>query len=162
MDRGAPSLAASTMGTAGVWARVLAALQTQADVRGELGWLLYYLDSTIVRAHQHAAVAKGGPQQEALSRSRGGFSTKVHVRAEQYGRPLVLLVSPGQAADLHYVAPLLQHGAVPRPGPGRPAPKPDRVVGDKGYRYRVVRNYLQRRGIGRVIPGVEIRADMVR
>jgi transposase len=74
------------------------------------------------------------------------------VRAEQQGRPLVLLVSPGQAADLHYVAPLLEQGAIPRPGPGRPALRPDRVVGDKGYSYRVVRRYLQRRGIGRVIP----------
>ncbi len=74
------------------------------------------------------------------------------MRAEQHGKPLVLLVSPGQAADLHYVAPLLEQGAVPRSGPGRPALRPDRVVGDKGYSYRVVRRYLQRRGIGRVIP----------
>ena len=44
----------------GVWARVLAALQTQADARGELDWLLHYLDSTVIRAHQHAAGAKGG------------------------------------------------------------------------------------------------------
>src|SRR5579884_2443030 len=44
----------------GVWARVLAALQAQADARGAFGWLLHYLDSTIVRAHQHAAGAKGG------------------------------------------------------------------------------------------------------
>src|SRR5687768_14768059 len=95
---------------------------------------------------------RGDPSQEALGRSRGGFSTKLHVRAEQHGKPLVLLVSPGQAADLHYVAPLLEQGAVPRSGPGRPALRPDRVVGDKGYSYRVVRRYLQRRGIGRVIP----------
>jgi transposase len=44
----------------GVWARVLTALQAQAEARGELNWLLHYLDSTIVRAHQHAAGAKGG------------------------------------------------------------------------------------------------------
>jgi transposase len=74
------------------------------------------------------------------------------VRAEQHGRPLVLVISPGQAADLHYVAPLLEQGAIPRPGPGRPAQRPDRAVGDKGYSYRPVRQYLQRRGIGRVIP----------
>lgn len=65
---------------------------------------------------------------------------------------MVVVVSPGQAADLHYVALLLEQGALPRPGPGRPAQRPDRVVGDKGYSYRPVREYLQRRGIGRVLP----------
>jgi transposase len=44
----------------GVWAQVLAALQAQADARGELDWLIHYLDSTVIRAHQHAAGAKGG------------------------------------------------------------------------------------------------------
>jgi transposase len=44
----------------GVWGRVLAALQAQADARGELDWLVHYLDSTVIRAHQHAAGAKGG------------------------------------------------------------------------------------------------------
>jgi transposase len=47
----------------GVWARVLAALQAQAEARSELEWLLHYLDSTIVRAHQHAAGAKGGTRR---------------------------------------------------------------------------------------------------
>ena len=42
---------------------MLAALQAQAEARGELGWLLHYLDSTIVRAHQHAAGAKGGTRR---------------------------------------------------------------------------------------------------
>jgi hypothetical protein len=32
------------------------------------------LDSTVIRAHQHAAGAKGGNRSEALGRSRGGFS----------------------------------------------------------------------------------------
>ena len=44
----------------GVWDRVLAHLQADTDARGELDWLLHYLDSTTVRAHQHAAGAKGG------------------------------------------------------------------------------------------------------
>ena len=44
----------------GVWDRVLAALQADVDARGELDWLLHYLDGSVVRAHQHAAGAKGG------------------------------------------------------------------------------------------------------
>jgi transposase len=45
---------------AGVWARVLAALQAEADARGDLDWALHFLDGTTVRAHQHAAGAKKG------------------------------------------------------------------------------------------------------
>jgi transposase len=58
----------------GVWARVLTALQAQADGRGELGWLLHYLDSTIVRAHQHAAGAKGGIRRRKRSGAAEGAS----------------------------------------------------------------------------------------
>jgi transposase len=45
---------------AGVWARVLAALQTEADQRGEIDWSLHFLDGTSIRAHPHAAGAKKG------------------------------------------------------------------------------------------------------
>ena len=49
---------------AGVWDRVLAALQRRADANGRLDWSLHFVDSTVVRAHQHAAGAKGGTQQQ--------------------------------------------------------------------------------------------------
>jgi transposase len=45
---------------AGVWARLLAALQAEADGRGELDWSLHLLDGTVIRAHAHAAGAKKG------------------------------------------------------------------------------------------------------
>ena len=45
---------------AGVWERVLATLQAEADARGELDWSLHFLDGTVIRAHQHAAGAKKG------------------------------------------------------------------------------------------------------
>lgn len=43
---------------AGVWQRVLAALQGQADDAGTVDWELHMLDGSIVRAHQHSAGAK--------------------------------------------------------------------------------------------------------
>ena len=51
---------------AGVWDRILAALQRQADDEGRLDWSLHFVDSTVVRAHQHAAGAKGGTRQPRL------------------------------------------------------------------------------------------------
>lgn len=45
---------------AGVLQRILEALQQQADAAGELDWEVHFVDGTTVRAHQHAAGAKGG------------------------------------------------------------------------------------------------------
>jgi len=40
---------------AGIWDRILAALQADDDAQGHLDWTLHLVDATIVRAHQHAA-----------------------------------------------------------------------------------------------------------
>jgi transposase len=45
---------------AGVWERALSAVQQDADAQGEMDWTLHFVDGTVVRAHQHAAGAKGG------------------------------------------------------------------------------------------------------
>jgi transposase len=45
--------------TDGTWARIEAALRTQADGAGELDWDAQ-IDSSVVRAHQHAAGARKG------------------------------------------------------------------------------------------------------
>jgi transposase len=55
---------------AGVWDRLLARLQADADARGELDWLLHFIDSSTVRAHQHAAGAKGGMRRPRGSAAR--------------------------------------------------------------------------------------------
>lgn len=48
--------------TDGTWEKVFAALLAQADTEGNLDWVVS-VDSTIVRAHQHAAGARQkGPQ----------------------------------------------------------------------------------------------------
>jgi transposase len=43
---------------AGVWDGILAALQAEADAKGEVDRDLHFVDATIVRAHQHAAGAR--------------------------------------------------------------------------------------------------------
>ena len=45
---------------AGIWDRILADLQAQADADNLLDWTIHFVDSTIMRAHQHAAGAKKG------------------------------------------------------------------------------------------------------
>jgi transposase len=46
--------------SAGIWQQILKKLQQRADAQGNLDWTSHYVDSTVVRAHQHAAGAKGG------------------------------------------------------------------------------------------------------
>ena len=48
---------------AGLWDRILAAVQQQADEAGEVDWSVHFVDGTVIRAHQHAAGAKGGRQK---------------------------------------------------------------------------------------------------
>ena len=65
---------------------------------------------------------------------------------------MTFALTPGQRHEATQAEPLLERGAVKRPGGGRPRLRPDRVAGDKGYTGRRIRAYLRRRGIGAVIP----------
>src|SRR5829696_10079548 len=66
---------------------------------------------------------RGQPGQ-ALGRSRGGFSTKIHLKADLDGRPLAFHPTEGQASDSPQFAILLDLG---------PDITPRAAVGDKGY-----------------------------
>ena len=65
----------------GVWERVATALRGDADMEH------LFIDSTIVRAHQHSAGAQKAGGQE-IGRSRGGLTTKLHVAVDALGNPL--------------------------------------------------------------------------
>jgi transposase len=52
---------------AGIWDRLFAAVQRQADAAGEIDWELHFVDGTVIRAHQHAAGAKGGTKRRMPS-----------------------------------------------------------------------------------------------
>ena len=104
---------------AGIWQRVLAGLQAAADARGAIDWDLHFVDATIVRAHQHAAGARRQPgviggqdKAEALGRSQGGFSTKLHLRAEGGGKPITVVLTGGERNEQIALEDLLDQGAI--------------------------------------------------
>ncbi|MFF5638225.1 IS5 family transposase [Streptomyces sp. NPDC012825] len=142
----------------GTFARMLAAVQAERDAAGDIDWLVS-VDSTVARAHQHAAGArkKGwGPGDEvcdhALGRSRGGLTTKIHLACDGRGRPLGFVLTGGNVADCSRFEEVMDTIKVRRAGPGRPRTRPDHVLGDKGYSSRKIRAYLRKRGIGHTIP----------
>lgn len=94
----------------------------------------------------------GGAGGEGLGRSRGGFTTKLHLSADGRCRPLSLTVTAGQRADCTQLKPVLEKIRVPRPGPGRPRKKPDSLAADEAYSNGPCREYLRRRGIRHTIP----------
>jgi transposase len=81
------------------------------------------------------------PGDHALGRSRGGLSTKIHAAVDGRGRPLVVLLTPGQA-DAPMMLPLLAEFRVPR-ACGRPRTRPDRVLADKAYSSKAIRAHLR-------------------
>ncbi|MEU7230386.1 IS5 family transposase [Streptomyces chrestomyceticus] len=155
----------------GTWARIVTQLQAEADAKGLITWDVN-VDSTVCRAHQHAAGAAkrdlqkeppGGiavePADHGLGRSRGGLTTKIHLAVEQGQKPLSVVITAGQRGDSPQFEPVLEAIRVPRLGLGRPRKRPDRVRADKAYDSRKNRAYLRRRGIKATIP---VPADRVR
>jgi transposase len=105
--------------------------------------LVQMFGSTVVRAHVSAAGAKGGQQDQALGRSRGGFSTKIHLKVDLDGRPLAFHLTEGQASDSPQFEILLDLG---------PDITPRAAVGDKGYDSKANRSAARERSICPVIP----------
>nr|WP_234010749.1 IS5 family transposase [Streptomyces sp. SPB074] len=142
----------------GTFERMLRAAQAKADAAGDIEWLVS-VDSTVVRAHQHAAGArKGGLRDPALGRSRGGLTSKIHLACDGRGRPLSFVVTGGDTNDCTRFTTVMEAIRVPRLGPGRPRARPDHVLGDKGYSSKAIRAWLRRRGIPHTIPE---RADQI-
>lgn len=131
-------------------------LQALADAAGQIVWDVS-IDSTIARAHQHAAGARrngdgqaepsGGvepePADHALGRSRGGWTTKTRLVCEQGRKPLSIVVTAGQCGDSPQFATVLDAIRVPRLGSGRPRCRPDAVLADKAYSSAANRAHLR-------------------
>jgi transposase len=90
-------------------------------------------------------------QREALGRSRGGLSTKIHLAADGRCRPLGFITTVGQRHDAVAFDLTLAQVKVARTGPGRPRTRPDAVLADKAYSSHAIRAHLSKRGIKAVI-----------
>lgn len=162
----------------GTWGRLLEEVPVRDDSVGAVEWTVS-VDSTINRAHRHAAgpgkergAAWGGDELEdperaadrqALGRSRGGLTTKVHLARDGRGLPLAVLVTPGNVNDSTVFNALLNAVLVPRTGVGRPRRRPDAVIADKARSSHAIRRMLRRPGIRAVIPErADQKADRMR
>lgn len=143
---------------AGLWDKLLLELQNQAYAQDSIDWSLHHVDSTSVRVHVDGAGARRGQlcaqhsaQRQCLGRSRGGLTTKVHLRVEGRGRVMKMHLSQGQRHDSLYLKTLVEQKPLRSGRPGRPRHKPKKVVGDKAYSSADNRRHLRQRAIGVVI-----------
>jgi len=86
---------------------------------------------------------KRGQDGQALGRSRGGFSTKIHLKTDFGGLPIAFDLTPGQASDSRHFPILLDLG---------PDITPRAAIGDKGYESKANREAARSRSICPVIP----------
>ena len=100
---------------------------------------------------------KGDPEEpsdHALGRSRGGFTTKIHILSDANGHPLHFHLTAGQAHEATALDDLLQ-GVDLADSRGKPIAWPVAMAGDKGYRAAWIDEYLLEEGMQPVIPSKE-------
>jgi transposase len=108
----------------GVFDRIFKLLASDADNEYMM------IDASIVRAHQHSAGARKKNGAQAIGRSRGGLTTKIHA----------LVDALGQDHDLTCAEPLIENS------------DPEALIGDKAYDADPFVETLTQRGITPVIP----------
>ena len=86
---------------------------------------------------------KGTQQTEALGRSRGGFTTKLHARCDARGLPLGFVLTPGQTHDVQGFGPLF------------------RMIGERVEAFLADRGYDADAGVEAVIPAKSNRRNPV-
>lgn len=107
------------------------------------------IDGSIIRAHQHAAGARGGQELQALGRSCGGFSSKIHAKVDALGMLLKFELTPGQEHDIKSAEKLVADDVS------------DYLLADRGYDCDEFREVLIARGTQPVIPGKKNRLKTI-
>ena len=77
---------------------------------------------------------------QAIGRSRGGLTTKIHALVDALGNPVELMLTPGQDHDLACAEPLIENA------------DPDALIADKAYDADRFVEVLTQREITPVIP----------
>ena len=119
----------------GIWGKLLDYFSQDSDLQD------VSIDGSVIRAHACAAgAANSTSENEALGRSKGGFSCKVHALCDALGMPIKFTLTGGQEAECRQAIPLLENV------------KALAVLADKGYDTNELRGWLKEQRIIAVIP----------
>jgi len=100
--------------------------------------------------HDHSGPSTRGwcrskKEDEALGRSRGGFSTKLHLACDAQGQPVEVRLGPGQEHDSRQAKLLIG------------SHQPTAVIADRAYDSDAFLNLLRQRNTEAVIPPLKTR-----
>lgn len=98
-----------------------------------------FIDGSIVKAHQHSNGSD--KDKQAIGKSRGGNSTKIHLVVDSYGLPIDFEITGGQVNDIKVAPELVDR-----------LPLGEVVIADKGYDSEALRNRIAEKGSTSVIP----------
>jgi Transposase DDE domain len=87
--------------------------------------------------HRCSRRPKGGSEDEAIGRSRGGLSTKISIAVDTLGNPVRFILTAGQVADIRQAEGLIEGLSL------------ENLLADKGYdadRFRASIEHTGRRG----------------
>jgi transposase len=101
---------------------------------------IHMIDSTIVRAHAcSAGYGQKSQAKQALGRSKGGFTTKIHARVDGLGYPLKMTLTGGQRHDITQAEPLTRELS------------DTTLIADRGYKSAVLIERLAKKKGCRVV-----------
>ena len=69
---------------------------TQAYNPGTSSFAAFFKVNLYQNIHSSPGIRESRKEDEKLGRSRGGFSTKIHIRCEGKGKPITFILSFGQ------------------------------------------------------------------
>ena len=119
----------------GIWEDLFRAVQIEPDLENIM------IDSTIIRAHACAAgLKKESQSSEALGRSKGGFTTKIHAVVDGLGNPLRFQLTPGQRQDITQAPDMIKDFSQ------------SKILADKGYDANSLIDQLREQNCEAVIP----------
>ena len=140
----------------GIWQRIFEALIARLHKAGDIDFELWCVDGTVIRAHRVASGARKAKLsreenalKQALGRSRGGFSTKLHFLTDGQGIPIGITATPGQRNEAPEFQNVMQACLIKT---FRKANRPTSLAADKAYSSKAIRDYIAKLEVEDVIP----------
>ena len=99
-----------------------------------------FIDGSIVRAHQHSAGA-AGKENQAIGKSVGGNTTKIHMAVEACGLPIEFDLTGGEVHDSKAAYELIEK-----------LPTAEYTIADRGYDSEDIREQIRKKSSTPVIP----------
>jgi len=114
--------------------RVFKVLVQEPDLEWE------FIDGSIVKAHQHSAGA-ACKENQAIGKSRGGNTTKIHMAVDAHGLPIAFEITGGEVHDCKIAPEFIEK-----------LPAAPFTIADKGYDSEEVRDAIYKKSSIPVIP----------